>query len=175
MNHFDWEDSVRRGHISIKTQQKDSMENPGGTHGSRSYYQYRADTLDGPADRLQTVQSASAGRCPSTNNVHLEKAELFHPDGKPLDPDQEDHEFTRKLKELRGTEESIRCKKAAVGCKTGLEPSPPASGEASDRCTRPTLKDRVDAILQQRQSSGFLAKVSNRSRLLILETSFLFA
>lgn len=156
MNPLDWEDSVRRWQISVNTHQKDSgrMENTCGTHGSQTYYQHRADTVEHPPNRLLTVHSGSAEQCPSTNTFHMEKAELF-------DTDQEDHELTRKLKELRKIEASMRGKKVAVACKTVLEPSLAASGEESDRCAGPTLKDRVNAVLQQRQSNSFLSKVSN--------------
>lgn len=129
------------------------------THGSRTYCRYRADTIDDPPNRLLTVQSGPAGQCPSINNFHMEKAEHFNPDGKPFDTeddqDKEDHEKSREI------EESIRCRKVAIACKTVLEPSHAAPGEELDRCPGSTLKDRVSAILQQRQSSSFLSKVSN--------------
>lgn len=171
MNPFDWEDSVRRWPGSMDTHQKDSgrVENTPGTHGSRSHYQHTADTVHDPPNRL-TVQSGPAGHCPSTNNFPVEKAEPFDPDGKSFDTDQEDHDLTRKLKELRKIEESIRCKEVAIACKTVLKPSLGASDGELDRCSGPTLKDRVNAILQQRQPNSFLSKVSNRLLLLILKT-----
>lgn len=155
MNPLDWENSVRRWQSSINTHQKHSvrMENYSGTNVSQTYYHYRADTVDDPPNR----QSGPAGQCPFTNNFHMEKAELFDADGKPFDPNQEDHELSRKLKELRKIKESITCKEGAIACKTVLESSLAAFDEEMERCT---LKDRVNVILQQRQSSSFLSKVS---------------
>lgn len=169
MNHFEWEDSVQRWQNGMKTHQKDSgwMESPGGTHNSRTFYQSRADTADDPTNRL-TVQSGPAGQCPSTNSFHMENTQLCEPDGNPFDADQMDYELTRKIKELRKLEESIRRKKGETACKTVVEPLPAASREEPETCTTGvTLKDRVDAMLQQRQSNGFLSKVRSCFLLLI--------
>ncbi|CAG06140.1 unnamed protein product [Tetraodon nigroviridis] len=122
---------------------QDWMGHTSATHGPRTSYQYRAETLD-PPNRLGTVPSGPK--------------KLFGPNGKPFgtvdDQDQEDRELTRKLKELREIEESIRCKKAALACKTELEPAAAADEEA-DGCS---LRDRVAAIFQQRHSGAFLSK-----------------
>lgn len=174
MNHFDWEDSVQRWQNGMKTHQKDSgwMESPGGRHNSRTFYQSRADTADDPPSRL-TVQSGPAGQCPSKNNFHIEKAQLCEPDGNPFDADQMDYDLTRKIKELRKLEESIRRQKGEIGCKTVVEPSAAACDEEPGICTTgATLKDRVDGILQQRQSNSFLSKVRSWFLLLIPETGF---
>lgn len=169
MNPIDWEDSVRRWPVSMDTHQKASGpgESTSGRHGSRSYYQHTAATAHDPPNRQLTVQSEPAGQCPSTNNFPVEKAELFDPGGKSCDADQEDHDLTRKLKELRKMEASMRCKKVAIACETALEASVGASDGESDRCSGPTLKDRVNALLQQRQPDSFLSKVSNRLRLIL--------
>lgn len=129
------------------------------TRGSHTYCQYRGDTVNDPQNRLQAVQGGPAGPCPSTSN--WETAEFCDPDGKPWEADQEDHELTRKLRELREIEEKIMCRKVSIACKTVLEPSLAACDEQSDRCTGPTLKDRVNAILQQRPSNGSQSKVSH--------------
>lgn len=175
MSHFDWEDSAQRWQNGMKTHQKDSgwMESPGGTRNSRTFYQSRADTADDPPHRL-TVQRGPAGQCPSTNDFHVEKAQLCEPDGNPFDADQMDYELTRKIKELRKLEESVRRKKGEIACEAVVEPLPAAPNEEPETCTSgAALKDRVDAILQQRQSNGFLSKVRSRFLLLIPETSFL--
>lgn len=151
MNHFDWEDSVQRWQNGLGTHEEEDsgwMEDPCGTHSPRTYYQSR-DAADDPANR-PNVQSGAAGQCPST----METADPS--DGIPFDSD---HELTRKIKELRKLEEKIRSKKVELGCKAAAEASPAACEEELDTCTGPSLKDRVDAILQQRQSKGFLSKV----------------
>lgn len=76
------------------------------------------------------------------------------------DTDPEDQELTRKLKELRAIEERRRCREASAACKTVLEPSLGAPDEQSCRRTGTSLKERVNAILQQRQSNGFMSQVS---------------
>lgn len=76
------------------------------------------------------------------------------------DTDPEDQELTRKLKELRGIEERKMCRAPSPACKTVLEPSLGAPDEQSCRRTGTSLKERVNAILQQRQSNGFLSQVS---------------
>lgn len=76
------------------------------------------------------------------------------------DTDPEDQELTRKLKELRGIEERKMCREASPACKTVLEPSLGAPNEQSCRRPGTSLKERVNAILQQRQSNGFLSQVS---------------
>lgn len=77
-----------------------------------------------------------------------------------VDVDPEDQELTGKLKELRGIEERKMCRKASPACKTVLEPSLGAPDEQSCRRTGTSLKERVNAILQQRQSNCFLSQVS---------------
>lgn len=151
MNPFDWEASARRWQTSMSTSMEASgrREDPTGRHASRVYHQHRADTVEDPLNRLLTVQSGPAGQCPS--------ASTFYPD----ETDQEDHELTRKIKELRKLEESERCKKVSLACKSVLDPSVAASDEESGGCTGSSLSDRVNAILQQRQSNSFLSKVSS--------------
>lgn len=161
MNSIDWEASVRKWKTTMNSPQKterDRMENPSGTLGTRhTSCHHRADAVHDPGTRLLPVQS---GQCPSTNSFYVEKAELFVQDGKLFDTDPEDQDLTRKLKHLRELEERTMCRKASPACKPVSEPSLGAPGEHSCRRTGTSLKERVDAILQQRQSNGFLSQVS---------------
>lgn len=133
------------------------------THGPRTCYRYRAGAVDDPPNRPAAEHCGPAGRRPSANSFHTGDEELFDPDGRPSDT-EEDLELSRTLKELRQLEQRMRCKEATRACKTVLEPPSAAADEGSGRGA---LRERVNAILQRRQSSGFLSKVSRGSLFLI--------
>lgn len=111
---------------------------------------------------MNTHQKNDSGRMENPSGTHGTHHTSCHyidtVDGPDTDP--EDQELTRKLKELRGIDERKMCREASPACKTALEPSLEAPDEQSCRRTGTSLKERVNAILQQQQSNGFLSQVS---------------
>ncbi|XP_056892662.1 zinc finger protein 318-like isoform X9 [Takifugu flavidus] len=117
---------------------------------------------------MNTYQKNDRGRMENPSGTHGTHQTSCHYRADTVhvpDTDPEDQELTRKLKELRGIEERKICREASPACKTVLEPSLGAPGEQSCRRTGTSLKERVNAILQQRQSNGFLSQSHFRSRI----------
>ncbi|XP_026216659.1 zinc finger protein 318-like [Anabas testudineus] len=100
---------------------------------------------------------------PPSHDFQNNQSTAEDPDGEPLEIDDEDPELTRKRKELREIEEQIMQKKFALALKQ-VEPfvkkTAPgfACNEQSSTHKGETLRDRVNAILQQRCSPSFLSK-----------------
>ncbi|XP_029364702.1 uncharacterized protein LOC115047722 [Echeneis naucrates] len=108
--------------------------------------------------------------CPPSHNSDSKESEGQDPDGEPLEIDEEDAELMRKWKELREIEERIIFKKAAIALKT-VEPfvkQTAAPGlscyDQSATCQGGTLRDRVNRILKEQRSLGFLSEVGSSKR-----------
>lgn len=98
--------------------------------------------------------------------------EAEDPDGEPLIIEDEDPELARKRNELREIEERIKQKKVSIALKTvehivkNVTETPSTNGE-SDGHKGLTLKERVQAILQQHHHDSFLSKVSHLYSLMV--------
>lgn len=121
-----------------------------------------------PPNDLQDIirdNFGSKGLSPPLNDSDSEDK----PDGEPLDvQNAEDPELKRKLKELEDIEQRIQRKKFDIALKK-VEPFVKETLAQGFSCNKQlstsngaTLKDRVNVILQQRHSAGFLSKVSHR-------------
>ncbi|KAM7393609.1 hypothetical protein PAMP_020467 [Pampus punctatissimus] len=137
MNPLEWEDGPRRLPRNLDTNHQSGVNNStGSTSTTRdTYCEYSSP--------------------PSRNFSEVE--------------DEEDAELTRKRKQLREIEERIMCKKVAIALKT-VEPivkkaSPSYScNDQSATCKDASLRDRVNAILQQRHSLIFLTKSAQEGK-----------
>ncbi|XP_029004382.1 zinc finger protein 318-like [Betta splendens] len=103
---------------------------------------------------------------PRAQNHHSKhSSQVDDPDGEPLEIDSDDPELTRKRNELRAIEERIVQKKVAIALKN-VEPFvtmtiPGFCDQESSTYEGETLRNRVNVILQQRQSLGILSKVQS--------------
>lgn len=100
---------------------------------------------------------------PAQNSPDKQLNPAEDPYGEPLEMDSEDPELTRKRNELREIEEQILQKKVAIALKN-VEPfmKKTVPGFCNEESTACTLRDRVNRILQQRQTVTVLRKVSSR-------------
>lgn len=163
MNPLDWGAAILRLQGSLDPNHQsvveNSMENPPRTSNDlTAYYQYSKYTVDG-THSSQGVNVTWKGLSPPSYNLDSNHSEVDNADGEPLEMDEEDPELARKRKELREIEEQILRKKASLALKKFVKTVPPDCNEQSDTCEGETLRQRVNVILQQRHSLGFLPKV----------------
>ncbi|KAA8594508.1 hypothetical protein FQN60_011643 [Etheostoma spectabile] len=167
MNPLDWDAILRIAHKNVDPNHQNyvnnSMENVQVTNNER-------DTFE--ASKVSQSSMGWDGVSPPLSlNLHIKESEVEDPDGAPIELEEEDPELARKRKELREIEERILFKKAAIALKTvetsvkKTTPSDLSCNEQSSACKGATLKDRVNVILQQGHSAGFLSKRMDSSRL----------
>ncbi|XP_078121479.1 uncharacterized protein LOC144527384 [Sander vitreus] len=173
MNPVDWDAILRTVQKNLDPNHQNyvnnSMENAPRTNNERdTYCEYSRHTCDA----RQSSMGWEGVSPPLSLNLYIKESDVEDPDGAPLELEEEDPELARKRKELREIEERILLKKAAIALKSveplvkKTTPSDFSCNEQSSACNGATLKDRVNAILQQRHPAGFLSKVrSPRERM----------
>lgn len=160
MNPLPWEDDLSRLPGNL-----DRNSSGSATTTRDTYCQYSTCTANDPHSNME-VNVGWKEPSPSSHNMYSKESEAEDPDGAPLEIDEEDPELARKRKELREIEEQIKRKKFSIALKT-VEPiiktisHTYSSNEQSGSCKGATLKDRVNAILQQRHSISLVSKVSS--------------
>lgn len=170
MNRPDWEDAARRLQHNVAPNHQSGVNNNMGLTSRTSYdwdpfYNYPQYTVNEPQGSRR-VNVGWERLSPPSHDFQNNQSTAEDPDGEPLEIDDEDPELTRKRKELREIEEQIMQKKFALALKQ-VEPfvkkTAPgfACNEQSSTHKGETLRDRVNAILQQRCSPSFLSKVSS--------------
>lgn len=170
MNPLDWEDALRRLPRNLEPNHQSGVINSTGACTTRdTYCEFSRYTADEPHSSMGVNVGWKELGSPS-HNFYSKESEVEDPDGEPLAMHEEDPELARKRKELREIEAQIIRKKVAIALKI-VEPivkkttSPGfSSNEQSTTCKGPTLRDRVNVILQQRHTLNFLTKVSSRLR-----------
>ncbi|KAM7418439.1 hypothetical protein PAMA_015860 [Pampus argenteus] len=141
MNPPEWKDAPRRLPRNVGTNHQSGVNNSTGSTSTTSdtYCEYSS---------------------PPSRNFYSKESEA---------EDEEDPELARKRKELQEIEERIMCKKVAIALKT-VEPvakkaSPSFScNDQSATCKGASLRDRVNAILEQRHSLIFLTKSAQEGK-----------
>ncbi|XP_034543789.1 uncharacterized protein LOC117815890 isoform X2 [Notolabrus celidotus] len=93
----------------------------------------------------------------------LTESEADDPDGEPLLMEDEDPELARKRQELREIEEQIKQKRVSIALKKGEHIVNKATldfstNRESAECEGPTLRERVNAVLQKRHPDSLLSK-----------------
>ncbi|XP_060903796.1 uncharacterized protein LOC132981758 [Labrus mixtus] len=158
--------SLRRGRDpKHQSDANNSMDNASESNNNaqETYCEYSRCTNDRP----QSIVGVNVGweePIPASCDFYNKESEAEDPDGAPLLEEDEDPELARKRNELREIEERIQQKRVSIALKKVVHVVNKAShgfscnGE-SDGCEGPTLKGRVNAILQQRHSHSFLSKV----------------
>ncbi|KAM8773282.1 uncharacterized protein AB9X84_015225 isoform 2-T5 [Acanthopagrus schlegelii] len=126
-------DSAHQTVVDSNLENASAADNYWATHCN--YPRYAADE---PQGMPPGVSLGSQGLCPPLHTSHDQEVDLEDPNGQPFEMD-EDPELRRKREELREIEEQIIC-----------------------TCKGATLKDRVNAIIQQRHPASFLSKVHYR-------------
>lgn len=172
MNPLDWGGTFRTQRRNLdsahQTVVDSSMEN---ASAADIYWATHCNYARYAADEPQTMPPGaslgSKGLCQPLHNSYEQEVDLEDPSGKPFEMD-EDPELRRKREQLREIEERIICKKVSIALKT-VKPLVEetsvtgfSSNEQSATCKGATLKDRVNAIIQQRHPASFLPKVSKR-------------
>ncbi|XP_062289680.1 zinc finger protein 318-like [Scomber scombrus] len=176
MNPLHWEDNLWRLPRNLDPNHQSGVNNSSGSASTTrdTYCQYSRYTVDEPHSSTE-VNLGWNELNPPSHNFYSKESEAEDTDGAPLEMDEEDPELTRKRKELKEIEEQIMRKKFSIALKT-VEPIIKktmshgySSNEQSDTCKGETLRDRVNAILQQRHSLSFVTKSAkerlNSSRL----------
>uniref|UniRef100_UPI0037E9BD8E uncharacterized protein n=1 Tax=Semicossyphus pulcher TaxID=241346 RepID=UPI0037E9BD8E len=167
MNTLDW-DAIQRLQRALNTNQQSSVnngfDNASETNNNQNTYcEYLRYTVDKPQSSVG-VNVGWKEPCPASHDFYIQESEVEDPDGVPLVIEEEDSELARKRKELREIEEQIKQKKVAIALKK-VEPFVKKASlgfscnEESDPCEGPSLRDRVNAILQQRHPVSFRSKV----------------
>ncbi|XP_073330935.1 uncharacterized protein [Pagrus major] len=172
MNPLDWGGTFRSQQRNLdsahQTVVDSSMETASGADNYwDTHCNYPRYTVDEPQSMLPGVNLGSKGLCPPLHNSYDQEVDLEDPSGKPFETD-EDPELRRKREELREIEEQIIRKKVSIALKT-VKPLVEetsltgfSSNEQSATCKTAALKDRVNAIIQQRHPVSFLSKVHYR-------------
>lgn len=172
MNPLDWGGTFRTQRRNLdsahQTVVDSSMENASAAdiHWA-THCNYARYAADDPQTMPPGASLGSKGLCQPLHNSYEQEVDLEDPSGKPFEMD-EDPELRRKREQLREIEERIICKKVSIALKT-VKPLVEetsvtgfSSNEQSATCKGATLKDRVNAIIQQRHPASFLPKVSKR-------------
>ncbi|KAM3623979.1 uncharacterized protein V6R79_017619 [Siganus canaliculatus] len=167
MNPSDWRDASRRVRVDPYHQVvvNNSTRNTSGTNRDwDAYHKYTTRTVHISQNELLGVDLGSQALSAPSDSFSTKESEEEDPDGEPYEMDPEDPELIRKRKELEAIEERIKQKKVSIALKTvtpflkQLSPSGSASNDPSFVHEGPTLKERVNAILQKRHHFNFPSK-----------------
>ncbi len=149
---------------NYQTVVNNSMENASKTNNEwDTFGQYSRYTADEPQSSVG-VESGLKELSPPMHNFYIKESEVEDPNGEPFETEEEDPELKRKQRELQEIEKQIMRKKVAIALKHVefvKEKSPPgvSCNRQSATCKGATLKDRVNAILQQRRPDSSQSKV----------------
>lgn len=170
MNRLYWEDAAGRLQKNVDPNHQSPVDNSMG-HAStttnlwENFSNYQTYTVNEPHVSMR-VNVGWERPSPPSHDFQNKQSTFEDPDGEPLEMDEEDPELARKRKELKEIEEQIMQKKVALALKH-VEPfvkkTTPGFSCSEQSATRKgeTLRDRVNLILQQQHSLGFLSKVSS--------------
>ncbi|CAJ1053072.1 uncharacterized protein LOC117815890 isoform X1 [Xyrichtys novacula] len=151
--------SGRNLQSGLNSSKNETSETNDNQNSSCEFSRYTVDRPQSSAEVSERWEGPSS----TSYDFSDKESEAEDPDGEPLVVEELDPELARKCKELREIEERIKQKKVFIALKKVVKTSTLASttnGEL-DGCGSPTLKDRVNAILQQRHS--FVALLKNHS------------
>ncbi|XP_053189121.1 zinc finger protein 318-like [Scomber japonicus] len=169
MNPLHWEDNLWRLPRNLDPNHQSGVNYSSGSASTirDTYCQYSRYTVDEPHSSTE-VNVGWNELNPPSHNFYSKESEAEDTDGAPLEMDEEDPELTRKRKQLKEIEEQIMRKKFSIALKT-VEPIIKktmshgySSNKQSDTCKGETLRDRVNAILQQRHSLSFVTKSAEK-------------